>query len=317
MRSRISSGSSTIGLAAWERISPISHSGCRRHLREAVPSVSGVAPRSSAQRAATSFAYSTFAVRASRSRCGSNAWRGVERSSVSFRAAHAVEAEAALAVARAVPRVTSPVGQLALERVRLDDALRPRLLAFLLVLDLDQVRSRIASVSVATRSLPRHRACGSGVCASSNWPNVSSSFFRTRSSGVCASAAIIGPTNSSARPDRARLERCQARGKSEGVTVQLLVDMDAFALERGVDGVAAPAEVDEVEELQMLLELILGNVEALDDLPRGDILRRAPHRMLRAGMRGAPAARRNVRGQTGPAARSPTPSARVRRRGGG
>src|SRR5207244_748162 len=40
--------------------------------------------------------------------------------------------------------------------------------------------------------------CGCGVCARSNSPNVSSSFLRTRSSGVRASAAIIGPTNSSA-----------------------------------------------------------------------------------------------------------------------
>ena len=44
-------------------------------------------------------------------------------------------------------------------------------------------------------------ASGTSSSASSCWPNspnVSSSFLRTRSSGVCASAAIIGPTNSRA-----------------------------------------------------------------------------------------------------------------------
>src|SRR3954451_17972411 len=55
---------------------------------------------------------------------------------------------------------------------------------------------------------------------------------------------------------------------SEGVPVELLVDMDFVALERGVDRVTAAAEVDEVEQLEVLLELILGNVEALDELVR-------------------------------------------------
>src|SRR3954451_18964305 len=55
---------------------------------------------------------------------------------------------------------------------------------------------------------------------------------------------------------------------SEGVTVELLVDMDLVALERRVDRVTAAAEVDEVEQLEVLLELILGNVEALDELVR-------------------------------------------------
>src|SRR5207253_2908302 len=51
---------------------------------------------------------------------------------------HPVEPEAPLRVTRAVPRVDAPVRQLALERVRLDNALGPGLLAFLLVFDLDQ-----------------------------------------------------------------------------------------------------------------------------------------------------------------------------------
>src|SRR5207244_12112004 len=55
-----------------------------------------------------------------------------------LRAAHAVEQEASLGIARAVTGVHAPVRELTLERVRLDDALRPSLFAFLLVLDLDE-----------------------------------------------------------------------------------------------------------------------------------------------------------------------------------
>src|SRR5439155_14100352 len=55
-----------------------------------------------------------------------------------LRLAHAVEAEAPFAASGAVPRVHRPVRQLALENVRLDAPCRRRLLAFLLVLDLDE-----------------------------------------------------------------------------------------------------------------------------------------------------------------------------------
>src|SRR6266508_5374560 len=70
--------------------------------------------------------------------------------------------------------------------------------------------------------------------------------------------------------DRARLERSQARRVTEGVAVELLVDMHLVALECGVDGVAAAAEVDEIEQLKVLLELLLRNVEAFDDLAGRD-----------------------------------------------
>src|SRR5439155_8610083 len=54
-----------------------------------------------------------------------------------LRAAHPVEPETALSVAGPVPRMDPPVRQLALERIRFDDSLRPGLLALLLLLDLD------------------------------------------------------------------------------------------------------------------------------------------------------------------------------------
>src|SRR4029450_13766933 len=61
----------------------------------------------------------------------------LERLPLHAGAAHAVEAEGALRVARAVPRVHVPVRKLALDHVRLDEPRRERVLAFLLVLDLD------------------------------------------------------------------------------------------------------------------------------------------------------------------------------------
>src|SRR6185312_2315801 len=114
------------------------------------------------------------------------------------RAPHPVEPEAALVVAGAIPGVDVPVRQPPLDRVRLDDVQR-RLPVFLFqVFGLTSRRRRIAFVRIATSPSAALSELGSGVCVSSNSPNVSSSFLRTRSSGRCASAAISGPTNSSA-----------------------------------------------------------------------------------------------------------------------
>ena len=56
--------------------------------------------------------------------------------------------------------------------------------------------------------------------------------------------------------DRARLERRQPRRPAERVAEELLVDVHLVAVQLGVDGVAAAAEVDEVEQREMLLELL-------------------------------------------------------------
>ena len=112
------------------------------------------------------------------------------------------------------------------------------------------------SERVATRPASASAICGLGVCASSNCPNVSSSFLRTRSSGVCASAAIIGPTNSSASRIARASSGVRRGGEAERVAVQLLVDVHAVALERGIHRVAAAAEVDEVQQLEVLFELL-------------------------------------------------------------
>ena len=87
--------------------------------------------------------------------------------------------------------------QLALDRVRLDDPCVRLLVALLQVLDLDEpALLRAAAERPHELLLGVGDARGAGVCASSNWPKVSSSLRRTRASGVFASAAIVGPTYS-------------------------------------------------------------------------------------------------------------------------
>ena len=66
--------------------------------------------------------------------------------------------------------------------------------------------------------------------------------------------------------DRARLERGQPRRRAERVAVELLVDSHDVTLQLGVDRVAAAAEVDEREERQVVLQLVLGDVEVVDEL---------------------------------------------------
>ena len=73
-------------------------------------------------------------------------------------------------------------------------------------------------------------------------------------------------------PDRARLERRQARRGAERVAPQLLVDVHRAVVQLGIDRVAAAAEVDEVEEGEVLLELVgRDRGEALEQLRRRDL----------------------------------------------
>src|SRR5207244_11506572 len=66
-------------------------------------------------------------------------------------------------------------------------------------------------------------------------------------------------------PDRARLERRQARGGAERVAEELLVDVDLVATELRVDRVTAAAEVDEVQQGQVLLERLLRDLREARD----------------------------------------------------
>src|SRR5258705_9020877 len=177
-------------------------------------------------------------------------------------AAHPVEAEAPLGVARAVPRVHAPVRQLPLERVRLDDSLRPRLFALLLVLDLDE--STLADAFGEGRDEVGFRFYDLRIGRLREL-ELSESLLELLAHPVERRVRLGGgyPAHQlQCEPDRSRLERRQARREAERVAVQLLVDVHAVALERGVDRVTAAAEVDEVQQLQMLFELFLRNVEA-------------------------------------------------------
>ncbi len=71
-------------------------------------------------------------------------------------------------------------------------------------------------------------------------------------------------------PDRPCLERRQPGRPPERVAEQLLLDPHLVAVEDRVHGVAAAAEVDEVEQLQVVVELVIGNPEAVDELRGGD-----------------------------------------------
>ena len=61
---------------------------------------------------------------------------------------------------------------------------------------------------------------------------------------------------------RLRLQGQQAGGACEVVAVGLGVDLDLVALELGVENVGAAAEVDDVEQIDVVPELLLGDVEA-------------------------------------------------------
>ena len=122
------------------------------------------------------------------------------------------------------------------------------------------------SVRVATRSASASTICGFGVC---DELELAERLFELLAHAVERSVRVGGDHRADElerEADRSRLERGQARREPERVAVQLLVDVHAVTVERGVDRVTAAAEVDEVQQLEVLFELLCGNVEALDDL---------------------------------------------------
>src|SRR5207244_7366438 len=155
-----------------------------------------------------------------------------------LRVPHPVETECALAVARAVPRVDVPVRKLALEVVRLDEPLRPRLLALLLVLDLDEVvvvdrvRERRDQLLLLGRDLRlgRLRQLELAERLLELAPHARD--------GAVRLGGDAGPDEVERQADRARLERREARRRPERLAVELLVDVDDVAAELRVDRVA-------------------------------------------------------------------------------
>ena len=116
-----------------------------------------------------------------------------------------------------------------------------------------------------------------GVCARSNAPNVSSSLRGRVERGVRL-GRDHRPDELEREPDRARLERRQPRRPPERVAEELLVDVHLVAAQLGVDGVAAAAEVDEVQQREVLLERLVRDLEPLDELGAGiTASRSSPH----------------------------------------
>ena len=114
--------------------------------------------------------------------------------------------------------------------------------------------------------------------------------------------------------DRAGLERRQARRRAERVAEQLLVDMHLVAVELRVDRVAAAAEVDEVEQREVLLERLGGmwkrSTRSRAGMRRLAVLaaggeqvgeQRLEHAEALGGDRARPAVRRRARARGGTA----------------
>ena len=74
--------------------------------------------------------------------------------------------------------------------------------------------------------------------------------------------------------ERLPLQRRQPGRPPERVSVELLVDLDGAVRGGAVDRVAATAEVDQVEQVEMLLELGCGEPEALPEVGGRDARRR-------------------------------------------
>ena len=113
--------------------------------------------------------------------------------------------------------------------------------------------------------------------------------------------------------ERLGLERREPGGPAERVAVELLVDVNVAVLGGAVDGVAAAAEVDEVQQVEALLELLRREPEPAPGARPPRPAPRPRRRSGRAGRPGAPGGARTAPGATGPgmrgaaAARAPRP----------
>src|SRR5205823_14094960 len=79
-----------------------------------------------------------------------------------------------------------------------------------------------------------------------------------------------GPDELECEANGTRLERRQPRRRAEGVSEQLLLDVHVVSAQLRVPRVPPAAEVDEVEQREVLLQGLGRNREALHQLRRGN-----------------------------------------------
>ena len=172
--------------------------------------------------------------------------------------------------------------------------------------------SSIACVSLSTRS-SSSPTCGAGVCVRSN---CAEGLLELRAHALerrVRAGRDHRADELEREPDRARLERRQAGRAAEGVAEELLVDVHLVAVQLGVDRVAAAAEVDEVEQREVLLERLARDREAVDELLRRDHALALLAARRSGGRRAATAARRSAPGRPGRRSARPRRRSRPRR----
>ncbi len=164
----------------------------------------------------------------------------------------------------------APDGKLALDRVRLDLAHARGVVTVLQVLDLDHE----ALLGAVAEHLDE-RLLGRGVARLGRAGEIEAPerLFQLLAHALQRRVRI----GRDRRPDvldreanRARFEWSELRRPAEHVAVQLLLDPDDVAVVLGVHGVAAAAEIDEVEEREVILELLERDGEPSRDLVRRD-----------------------------------------------
>ena len=135
-------------------------------------------------------------------------------------------------------------------------------------------RLRIASLMADRMPSASRCATGVGVSRSAKRPNAASTLRAHVAERGARAGRDLRPDEVERHQDRLRLERREARRAAELLAVQLLLDLDRVAVELGVDGVAAAAEVDEVEQVDLLDERVVGEPVALLQIGRRDLAAR-------------------------------------------
>ena len=230
---------------------------------------------------------------------GSKPSRGVKALAQHSCVPHAIQAVRTRLVPVDVPRVHVPVGEAALDRVWLDAPGHHLLLLGLQVLDLDELVIVDRMGERVDESLLLADVGREGLRQLERAERLLELGAHAIEWGVGA-GRDHRPDELERKPNRARLERRQPWCAAERVSEELLVDVHLVAVQLGVDRVAAAAEVDQVEQREMLLELLRRNREAVDELVRRDDSPRARRRRQRAGRRAATAARRSAQARRGP-----------------